>query len=301
MPYVRTKHTFSNEEVKLYYEDLGEGQPVVLIHGWPLSGEMWEYQVSPLLLKGLRCITYDRRGFGKSSRPFHGYDYDTFADDLKTILDELQLKDVILVGFSMGGGEIARYLSKYGETNISKAVFISAVTPFMLKTDDNPEGVDESVFAEMLQAIQNDRIDFLDTFGKQFFGINLLNHPVSTPLLEYYRAIGSFASPIATQECAKAFSQTDFRNDLQKITIPTLIIHGDADKTVPIDSSGKLTANLITNNEFIIYENAPHGLFYTHRQQLNNDLLRFITGAAPVELENDIPPDSVILPSNYPI
>ncbi|MEX6687304.1 alpha/beta hydrolase [Danxiaibacter flavus] len=301
MPYIQTKHTFSNEEVKLYYEDHGNGQPVVLIHGWPLSGEMWEYQLTPLLSKGLRCITYDRRGFGKSSRPLHGYDYDTLADDLKAIIDELQLNDVILVGFSMGGGEVARYISKYNTAKVSKAIFISAVTPFMLKTDDNPEGVDESVFTEMLQSMQNDRIGFLDSFGKQFFGINLLNHPVSSPLLEYYRTIGSFASPIATQECAKAFSQTDFRKDLQKINIPTLIIHGDSDKTVPIDSSGKLTAGLIADSEFIVYENAPHGLFYTHREQLNNDLIRFITGAAPLEIIEDVPPDSVILPSNYPI
>lgn len=301
MPYIKTTHTFSNEEVKLYYEDLGDGQPVILIHGWPLSGDMWEYQVAPLVSKGLRCITYDRRGFGKSSRPLHGYDYDTLADDLKAVIDELQLNDVILAGFSMGGGEVARYISKYNAAKVSKAILISAVTPFMLKTADNLEGVDESVFTEMLQSIQNDRIGFLDSFGKQFFGVNLLNHPVSNPLLEYYRTIGSLASPIATQECAKAFSQTDFRTDLQKINIPTLIIHGDADKTVPIDSSGKLTANSIANSEYIVYENAPHGLFYTHREQLNNDLLRFITGAVPLEIVEDVPPDSVILPSNYPI
>jgi len=298
MPFVKTTSLY-NEEVKLYYEDLGSGQPVIFIHGWPLSGDMWEYQVTELVRLGLRCITYDRRGFGKSSRPLHGYNYDTLADDLSAIINELQLTNVVLVGFSMGGGEVVRYLSKYGNSKIAKAVLVSAVTPYMLKTDDNPEGIDEEVFAGMLEDMQNDRIAFLDEFGKQFFGISLLNHPVSTPLLEYYRTLAAAASPIATQECAKAFAQTDFRDDVKGINIPLLIIHGDSDKTVPIEASGNRTAAAVSGAAFIVYEGAPHGLFYTHRKQLNANLVEFINGAGvtvqPAGEEMDV------LPSNSPL
>lgn len=203
--------------------------------------------------------------FGKSSKPYSGYDYDTLTDDLKQLLDELNLEDIVLVGFSMGGGEVVRYFSRYGGQRVSKAILISSVAPYLLKTDSNPEGVDDSVFQEMMTKMKEDRIDFLDTFGKQFFGVNLINKPLSTPLLEYYRMLASLASPKATQECAKAFAYTDFRNDMQSVNVPTLIIHGDSDKTVLIESTSVQASRMIPESRFIRYEGAPHGLFYTNR------------------------------------
>jgi pimeloyl-ACP methyl ester carboxylesterase len=299
MNYIKSKGAQPGEEVNLYYEDLGYGQPVVFVHGWPLSQEMWEYQVTELVKQGLRCITYDRRGFGKSSRPLGGYDYDTLADDLKSVLDALELEDVILVGFSMGGGEVARYFGRHGGRRVSKAVLVSSVTPYMMKSKGNEDGVDENVFVEMLAKMKIDRIGFLDDFGRQFFSAGFINHPVSTPLLDYYRTLASFASPIATQECVKAFAQTDFRQDLLAIDVPTLIIHGDNDKIVPIEVSGNKTAQLINGNKYVIYPEAPHGLFYTHRVELNEDIVSFINGEPLVE-EMEVH-GSVMLPTNYPI
>lgn len=262
--------------IRVFYEDLGEGRPIVFIHGWPLSYEMWEYQVPELIKAGYRCITYDRRGFGQSSKPSSGYDYDTLTDDLKLLLDELDLIDVVLVGFSMGGGEVVRYFSKYGGERVTKAVLISSVVPSMLKTDSNPNGVPQKEFDKMAEGIKNDRIGFLDDFGKQFFGVNIINHPVSNPLLEHFRNLAAKASPIATLECAGAFSQTDFTDEMDSINVPTLIIHGDADKTVPIETAGERAARMIPNNQFVVYEGAPHGLFYTHKDRLNADLMDFI-------------------------
>ncbi len=296
MNYITSKNTTTGQETKLYYQDIGEGQPVVFLHGWPMSHEMWEYQISDLALLGLRCIAYDRRGFGKSSKPLGGYDYDTLADDLEAVLAELDLENVVLVGFSMGGGEVARYFTRHGSNRIAKVVLVGSVTPFMLKTGDNEDAVDIGVFEGMIEGLKNDRIGFLDEFGKNFFGVTLMHHPLSAPLLEYYRMLCSFASPIATVDCVKAFAQTDFRADLAAITVPTLIIHGDEDKIVPIEVSSNKTAKMITGNQFVIYEGAPHGLFYTHRHRLNKDLVDFIYGN-PLR-EETLPPDSVILPSN---
>lgn len=279
MKFIKTKDATSGEEIQLSYCDYGKGRPVVLVHGWPLSKEMWEYQVSDLVNAGFRVVKYDRRGFGKSSKPWDNYDYDTLADDLKAILEELDLKDAVLVGFSMGGGEVVRYLSRYGTDRVSKIALISSVTPYLLKTDDNSEGVDESVFADMAEQMKEDRINFLDDFGKKFFGVTLLNHPVSTPLLEYYRMLASVASPRATQQCAIAFAQTDFREDVKNITVPALVIHGDADNTVPIKSSGERTAQMIPNCEYKVYAGQPHGLFYTNKEQLNQDLIAFCRNA----------------------
>lgn len=276
MGHITVNDAQANEPVSLFYEDLGKGQPIVLLHGWPLSHEMWEYQVNSLVDAGFRVIAYDRRGFGKSSKPYSGYDYDILTDDLKQLLDELNLEDIVLVGFSMGGGEVVRYFSRYGGQRVSKAILISSVAPYLLKTDSNPEGVDDSVFQEMMTKMKEDRIDFLDTFGKQFFGVNLINKPLSTPLLEYYRMLASLASPKATQECAKAFAYTDFRNDMQSVNVPTLIIHGDSDKTVPIESTSVQASRMIPESRFIRYEGAPHGLFYTNRERLNRDLIAFI-------------------------
>ena len=227
MDFIKTTDSSSGEEVQLSYKDYGQGRPVVLIHGWPLSKEMWEYQIDDLVSAGFRVIKYDRRGFGKSSKPWNDYDYDTLTADLNSVIEALDLKDAVLVGFSMGGGEAVRYVSKYGSDRVSKLVLISAVTPFLKKTDNNPDGVPGEVFEEMMTQMKKDRIEFLDDFGKKFFGVNLINHPVSSPLLDYYRMLASVAAPRATQQCALAFASTDFRSDVKAIKIPTLIIHGD--------------------------------------------------------------------------
>lgn len=276
MSYIKAGTDAQGNDVKLFYTDLGMGKPVVLIHGWPLSHEMWDYQMAELPKNNLRVIAYDRRGFGKSSQPWSGYDYDTLADDLKAVLDELDLHNVTLVGFSMGGGEVARYMSRHGGARVSKVAFVSAVTPFLLKTDDNPDGVDQSVFDGMLEGIKKDRADFLQTFGKQFYGVNLISHPVSQAHLDgdFFRAY--VASPKATIDCATAFATTDFRHDLTQIHVPALIIHGDADKTVPIESSGERTADALPNAQYTVYDGAPHGLFFTEKDRLTQDLLSFI-------------------------
>jgi pimeloyl-ACP methyl ester carboxylesterase len=303
MKFIETTDKHSAEKIKLSYEDVGSGAPVVLIHGWPLSKEMWEYQIAPLVNAGLRVITYDRRGFGKSSKPWNGYDYDSLTDDLHTVITGLNLSNVTLVGFSMGGGEVARYFSKYGGENISKVILISSIVPYMLKTDTNPDGVPENKMDEMMNDLKNDRIGFLEEFGKFFFGINLINHPLSEPLLNYYLMLESIASPKATQDCMIAFGHTDFRSDAVKINVPALIIHGGADKTVPIDATSQQAAKLIPDNTFVIYDGAPHGLFYTEKERLNADLISFITEGKVESLQPDyyIPMDSVILPSNEPL
>lgn len=275
MEFIRTKDATTGEDLQLSYKDYGKGRPVVLIHGWPLSKDMWEYQLDDLVNAGLRVIKYDRRGFGKSGKPWGPYDYDALTEDLHAILEQLDLRDAVLVGFSMGGGEAVRYISRYGTDRVSGLVLVSAVTPYLAKTADNPDGVEESAFAEMMTQMKEDRIKFLDDFGKKFFSVSLVNHPVSTPLLEYYRMLAAVASPQATQQCALAFAHTDFRRDLEAIHIPTLIIHGDDDKTVPIQSSSDRTAQMIKGADYRVYEGAPHGLFYTHRQQLNSDLIEF--------------------------
>lgn len=275
MDFIKTTDTATGEQVEISYKDYGHGRPIVLIHGWPLSKEMWEYQIEDLINAGFRVIKYDRRGFGKSSKPWGSYDYDTLTSDLNTIMEELDLKDAILCGFSMGGGEAVRYLSQYGSTRVSKLVLISAVTPYLQHSNDNPDGVPAEVFEEMMTRMKADRIGFLDEFGKKFFGINLLNHPVSAPLLDYYRMLASVAAPRATTQCAISFATTDFREDLKAINIPTLIIHGDDDQIVPIKVSSDRTATMLPHAIYKVYEGAPHGLFYTHKEQLNKDLIDF--------------------------
>ncbi len=275
MPFIQSAQNGA-EPIQIYYEDLGKGKPVVFIHGWPLSGSMWEYQVTQLTQRGLRCITYDRRGFGHSDRPIGPYDYDTLAGDLKSLLDELELEEVTLVGFSMGGGEIAKYFSLYGGVHVSKAVLISAVVPYMLQTDTNPNGVPQEEFDKMAKAMMEDRPTFMEGFNKDFFGVSLINHPVTDAFLTHSLVKVMDASPIATLECAKAFSSTDFRNDVGKINVPTLVIQGDADQIVPIEATGEVSAKVIDGAKYIVYEGAPHGLWFTHKDKLNEDLLEFI-------------------------
>lgn len=282
MKYITSSDRTTGEEIRIAYSDYGKGKPVILIHGWPLSREMWEYQLETLVNAGLRVIKYDRRGFGESTKPWEGYDYNSLTDDLKALIDQLDLQDITLVGFSMGGGEVVRYLSKYGSERVAKAVLISSVLPFLAKTQDNPEGVDQSVFGNIKEQIKRDRIGFLDDFGKMFFGVGLISHPVSTPLLDYYRMLASFATNGSTVQCVDSFSMTDFREDIKKIDVPTLIIHGDADKIVPIKAGSDRTARMIAGSHYIVYEDAPHGLFYTHREKLNHDLVAFIKSTEPV-------------------
>lgn len=275
MPFIKSASNAS-EPVNIYYEDLGKGKNVVFIHGWPLSGSMWEYQITTLINHGIRCITYDRRGFGKSDYPAAGYDYNTLAGDLKAIIEELDLQEVTLVGFSMGGGEIAKYFSLFGGARIKKVVLISAVVPYMLQTADNPDGVPQEAFDNMAKAIIADRPTFLEGFNKDFYGVGLLNHPVTTAYLANANNKAMESSPIATLECAKAFATTDFREDVVKINVPTLIIHGNADKTVPIAATGSQSAKLISGAQYFIYENAPHGLWFTEKEALNKHLIDFI-------------------------
>ncbi len=262
--------------VKLYVKDYGNGNPVILIHGWPLSNEMWEYQIENLVSNNYRVITYDRRGFGKSSQPWNGYDYDTLTDDLKAIIDQLNLTNITLVGFSMGGGEVVRYFSRHAGANVVKVVLISSVVPYLAESEDNPEGRSPEKNEATQLAIKEDRIAFLEDFGKNFFGVNFINNAISNPLLEYYRMLASFASPHASLECAKSFSNADFRQEVLTIKVPTLIIHGNADKIVPIEISSEKTADLIVDNKYIIYDDAPHGLFYTDKDKLNSDLIEFL-------------------------
>ena len=288
MNYIETNQDATGTPVRIYYTDYRMGKPIILIHGWPLSNDMWEYQINDLVNSGHRVIAYDRRGFGKSSKPWDGYDYDTMTEDLKALIDQLKLEDITLIGFSMGGGEVVRYFSKHAGKGVTKVVLISSITPYMLQTDTNPDGVPQEMFDTMSEKMKQDRIGFIDDFGKTFFGVSMLSKPLSTPLLEYYRMLCSFASPRATQECAKAFATTDFRAEMHTVNVPTLIIHGDEDNTVPITPTGKESAKLIPDNAMLIYEGAPHGLFYTEREKLNADLITFLTeGKAGVEKINE--------------
>ena len=277
MSQINTSSLEKQQAVKLFYEDYGEGQPIILIHGWPLSHRMWENQVETLVGKGFRVISYDRRGFGESTKPWNGYDYDTLAKDLKDLIEELKLKDVILVGFSMGGGEVARYIGNYGTSKLSKAVLVSAVTPFMLKTDDN-DAVDESVFEGMKDGISKDRANFFKDFGKNFVNFdNFEDERVSQARVDLNWNIAMQASRKATLDCVDSFGKTDFREDCKKFDIPTLVVHGDDDQIVPIEVSGEKAAEIIPNSKFEIIKNAPHGLVFTHSEDFNQILLGFIT------------------------
>jgi non-heme chloroperoxidase len=271
-----TNTSSDGTETKIFYEDLGKGRPVILIHGWPLDHTMWDHQVAALTDAGFRCIAYDRRGFGKSNKPLTGYDYDTLTSDLKALIDELQLEDAVLVGFSMGGGEVVKYFSNYGGQGVTKAVLISSIAPFMLQTEDNPDGVPQEQINEIAANIQKDRPGFLGDFGKQFYGVGLLNSPVSEQRLTFDLICAMQATLKSTLGCAVSFSSTDLRPNMASVNVPTLIIHGDDDQTVPIKPTGEQAARMISGAEFIVYEGEPHGLFITAKDQLNADLIDFI-------------------------
>ena len=265
----------TRDGTELFVNDWGEGRAVVLIHGWPLSSAMWEYQAPALASQGLRVISYDRRGFGKSDQPWEGYDYDTFADDLADVLEALDVTDAILVGFSMGGGEIARYLTRYGHARIGGVVLLSSVVPYLVKDKSNPNGVPVKVFDTMVEKLNDDRPAFIEAFGPMFYGPT-----VSQATLQWTSQMALHASPKATIDSVRAFSETDFRPDLASFNgVPVLIIHGSGDMTVPIGPSGKAAAKAIEHAQLIVYKGAPHGLFITRKTQLTRDLLDFAHGA----------------------
>lgn len=269
----------NSEEVQIFYKDVGRGKPIVLIHGWPLNHEMWEYQLNELPKHNVRVIAYDRRGFGKSSRPWDGYDYDTFASDLKVLIGTLDLNDVTLVGFSMGGGEVARYLAKYNsDGRVTRAALIGSVTPFLLKTADNPHGIPQEEFDSIKEQLEEDRAKFLAAFGKTFYGYHTFSHPVSDEFLQQNLTRSLNAALYATVKSLQAWSTTDFRNDLTKIKIPLLVMHGREDETVPIGISAEETVKQVPHAEYVVYDDAPHGLFYTHKNKFNEDLLTFASG-----------------------
>jgi non-heme chloroperoxidase len=271
-------HVTTADKTQLYVKDWGSGRPVILLHGWPLSADSWDDQAMALADAGCRAIAYDRRGFGRSSQPWSGYDYDTLADDLATVIEHCGAKDATLVGFSMGGGEVARYMSRHGGKGVVKAALISSIVPFMLKTADNPHGTEPSVFDDMAKAMQEDRARFFSGFFKDFFGVSLVSHPASAELLDWARGVSMQAGLKPTLACAKAFATTDFRADLAAFKVPTLVVHGTDDKTVPIDAAGRAAAKGITNSTLIEYDGAPHGLFATHKERLTRDLLAFVKG-----------------------
>ena len=278
MPYVNVAQQ-DEQSVDLYYEVQGTGKPVVLIHGWPLSGRAWEAQLPALVEAGYQVITYDRRGFGQSSKPWNGYDYDTLAQDLKALMDELDLTDATIVGFSMGGGEVARYLGNFGSERISKAVLASAVPPYLFKADDNPDGaLAEADIQEFLDGVSGDRIAFLNDFTKNFFTPADGKLLVSKPMRLYNRDIASFASAKATYDCVKSFSYTDFRDDLKKFDVPTLVIHGNADQIVPFEASGQRSHDMIADSQLHIVEGGPHGINVTHAKEFNDTLIAFLNG-----------------------
>src|SRR5258706_6447109 len=275
MPYI-TVGKENSGNIDLYYEDHGSGKPVVLIHGYPLSGASWEKQTAVLLAEGHRVITYDRRGFGKSSQPTTGYNYDTFAEDLHQLVTQLELRDFALVGFSMGGGEVARYMGKYGSKGVSKAVFVSAIPPFLLKTADNPEGVDGSVFEGIQKAVAADRYAFFTEFFKNFYNTDvLLGKRISEQAVQSSWNIAAGSSATASLACVPTWHE-DFRKDLARVDVPTLVIHGDADRILPISASGQRTAKLIKGAQLVVVKDGPHCITWTHAEEVSRELVRFL-------------------------
>jgi pimeloyl-ACP methyl ester carboxylesterase len=266
----------NSTNIDLYYEDHGSGKPVVLIHGYPLNGASWEKQVNALLAAGLRVITYDRRGFGKSSQPTTGYDYDTFAEDLRKVVTTLELRDAAIAGFSMGGGEVARYFGKYGSSGVRKAAILSGVPPYLLQAQDNPEGVDIGVFEGIESAITADRYAFFTAFLGNFYNTDvLLGKRISEQVVQSSWNVAVGSSATATFECVHTW-YTDFRKDVARIDVPTLVMHGDADRILPIAASGERTAKLIKGARYVVVKGAPHGMLWTHAEEVNRELVSFL-------------------------
>lgn len=268
--------------IELHYEDVGSGKPVVLIHGWPLSGRSWEKQVLALVDAGYRVITYDRRGFGQSSQPWNGYEYDTFTSDLHKLITHLDLQDITLVGFSMGGGEVARYIGTYGTERLSRAVLAGAVPPYLYKSEDNPDGgFDDATIKGLQDGVKADRIAFLNNFTTNFFASGDRTDLVSEEFRLYNRDIAAFASPKGTLDCIAAFSKTDFRGDLDKFNVPTLILHGDSDAIVPVEISGQKAHERIPNSQLVVIKGGSHGFNVTHAEEFNAELIQFLNTTEP--------------------
>jgi non-heme chloroperoxidase len=267
----------TKDGIQIYYKDWGSGQPVVFSHGWPLSADSWDAQMMFLASKGYRCIAHDRRGHGRSSQPWHGNDMDTYADDLAALIEQLDLKDIFLIGFSAGGGEVARYIGRHGTKRLAKAALVAAVPPLMLKTATNPGGLPMEKFDEIRNGTSADRSQlYKDIAGGPFFGANRPGAKVSQGMVDSFWLQGMRAGHKNTFDCIKAFSETDVTEDLKKFDVPTLIVHGDDDQIVPIGAAALRSAKLINNATLKIYAGAPHGLADTHKEQLNNDLLTFL-------------------------
>ncbi len=266
----------TRDGTQLYYKDWGSGRPVILLHGWPLSADSWDDQAFAFAEAGFRAIAYDRRGFGRSDQPWNGYNYDTLADDLADVIGATGATNAALVGFSMGGGEVARYMSRHAGRNVTQAALVSAVVPYMLKTSDNKDGVPQSMFDEMTAGMKADRTAFFATFFKQFYGVGMLSSPVSEELLAWSCSVAMQSGLRPTLAAAEAFTTTDFRPDLASFNVPTLIIHGTEDKTVPIDTTARPAAKAIKNAKLIEYKGAAHGILATHKDQVTKDLLAFL-------------------------
>ena len=275
-----TVGTDQGHPVDLHFTDQGTGAPVVLIHGWPLSGRAWEPQIAPLVAAGHRVVTYDRRGFGRSSQPWTGYDYDTFAADLDALMTSLDLTGATLVGFSMGGGEVVRYLSTYGSGRVARAVLAAAVPPYLYRSDDNPDGgLDDATIASFEEGVRTDRPAFLEGFTTDFFSTSGLvgkKLKVSEAQRQYALRLAEGASPKGTLDCIAAFGRTDFRADLSAVTVPTLVVHGDSDAIVPFEVSGRRSAELVAGARLHVVEGGPHGVNVTHAEEFNRVLLEFL-------------------------
>lgn len=264
--------------IRLNFVDWGQGKPLVLLHGWPFDLQSFEYQLMALPEQGIRCLAYDRRGFGRSTKAWQGYDYDTLSDDLAAFLERLDLNDVTLAGFSLGTGEVVRYFSRHGGKRVSRVALISSVVPLLSRTSDNAYGIDRSVFDDMIGKLRADRPNVLTSFIKQVFGAGVLRLSVSSAYLDWARYLCMQASPKATIDCLRILFETDFRAAMGAINVPTLVIHGDADKTAPLAATGEQAARLIPNSRFLTYAGAPHGLFYTDKDKVNQDLADFVLG-----------------------
>lgn len=283
MPMIETR-----DGIRLYVKQWGEGPPVVLIHGWPLSSDSWDPVTHFLAENGFRAIAYDRRGFGRSDQPSEGYDYDTLADDLAAILEQCAGgQSATLVAFSMGGGEVARYLSRHGATAISRVALVSSVVPYMLQTESNPDGVPQVIFDQMTEGLLSDRARFFTGFFKDFYGVGWLDRPVSEEVLHQSWIMAMQAGLRPTLAAARAFATTDFRPDLPSFTVPTLVIHGTGDKTVPIDATAREVAAKVPRAQLIEYRGEAHGVFATQTERLKEDLLRFLHGR-PAEDQQEI-------------